>query len=52
MKSAAKKIKEKLDTTTEKLKEIQEILKSVRGKLKETFEMVTANPSSKKRAKH
>ena len=51
-KSAAKKTKEKLDMTTKKLKETQEILKSVRGKLKEMFEMATANPSSKKRAKH
>ena len=51
-KSAAEKTKEKLDMTTKKLKETQAILKSVRGKLKETFEMATANPSPKKRAKH
>ena len=51
-KLVAVKTKEKLDTKTKKLNETQAILKSVRGKLKEKFEMVTANPSPKKRAKH
>ena len=51
-KLAAEKTKEKLDETTKKLKETQAILKSVKGKLKETFEMASAKPSSKKRTKH